>query len=248
MGTYCRLDCVLGTAGLIRGALAQALHHAQHRMAFGALLADKTLMQNVLADLALESEAAMALALRLARAFDEEDEQALLLRRVLTPAAKFWVCKRGAAVAAEAMEVVGGNGYVEEGTLARVYRQMPLNSIWEGAGNIMCLDVLRALAREPRCVDALRLELEAARGGHRTLDRFVAALRFGAADEASARVLAQGIALAVQAALLVRFAPSFVADAFCASRLDPSSFGGGVFGTLASDAARREILQRALAQ
>jgi putative acyl-CoA dehydrogenase len=206
-------------------------------------------MQNVVADLVLESEAAMALALRLARAFDQHDEASLLLRRVLTPAAKFWVCKRGAAVAAEAMEVLGGNGYVEEAPLARLYRQMPLNSIWEGAGNVMCLDVLRALVREPRCIDVVFAEIAAARSGNTDLDRFAdllhATLRSSAGDEAAARVLAQRIALAVQAALLVRFAPPFVADAFCASRLAPAAFAGGVFGTLAPAIARRDIMRRA---
>jgi putative acyl-CoA dehydrogenase len=249
MGTYCRLDCVLGTAGLIRGALTQALHHARHRRAFGNLLVDHPLMQNVLADLALESEAAMALALRLARAFDDSDEAAALLRRVLTPAAKFWVCKRGPAVAAEAMEVLGGNGYVEEAPLARMYRQMPLNSIWEGSGNIMCLDVLRALARQPRCIDVLAEELAPARAGNGDLDRFADALLHdlatGLGTESAARVVSQRIALAVQGSLLVRFAPAAVSDAFCASRLAAERYAGGAFGTLASGAAVRDIVRRA---
>jgi putative acyl-CoA dehydrogenase len=247
MGTYCRLDCVLGTAGLMRGAVTQALHHARHRRAFGRALVDAPLMRNVLADLALEAEAAAALALRLARAFDESSDDAELLRRLLTPAAKFWVCKRGPALAAEAMEVLGGNGYVEEGSLARVYRQMPLNSIWEGAGNIMSLDVLRALHREPRCIDALHAELAPAYGGNAALDRFVDALladmRGDAADEASARVLAARIALAVQGALLVRFAPPCVSDAFCASRLGRDV--GGAFGMLPRGAPSVDIVQRA---
>ncbi|HTP99970.1 MAG TPA: isovaleryl-CoA dehydrogenase [Casimicrobiaceae bacterium] len=247
MGTYCRLDCVLGTAGLMRGAVAQALHHARHRRAFGRALLEAPLMRNVLADLALEAEAAVALALRLARAFDESTDGAEPLRRLLTPAAKFWVCKRGPALAAEAMEVLGGNGYVEEGPLARVYRQMPLNSIWEGAGNIMGLDVLRALHREPRCIDALRAELAPAHGGHAALDRFVEALladlRGEAADEGSARVIAARIALAVQGALLVRFAPSCVSDAFCASRL--AGDFGGAFGLLPRGAPSADIVQRA---
>jgi len=236
MGTYCRLDCVLGTAGLVRGAVSQAMHHARHRRAFGKRLADAPLMRNVLADLALESEAAAALAMRLGRAFDETDETATLFRRVVTPAAKFWVCRRGPAVAAEAMEVLGGNGYVEEGPLARLYRQMPLNSIWEGAGNIMCLDVLRAVHRDARCVDAIADELALAKGGNATLDSFAQATLHAlrtTPDEDAARALTQGLALAIQASLLVRFAPAFVGDAFCASRLAAASFTGGAFGATA---------------
>ncbi|MCC7325496.1 MAG: isovaleryl-CoA dehydrogenase [Burkholderiales bacterium] len=250
MGTYCRLDCALGTAGLIRDALTQALHHAQHRSAFGRHLVDAPLMRNVLADLTLESEAATALALRLARAFDaQHDEAEGVLRRVLTPAVKFWICKRGPALAAEAMEVLGGNGYVEEGPLARVYRQMPLNSIWEGSGNVMCLDVLRALARDARCVDALAVELRPARHGNALLDAYIDALlrdlERPAVDERDARTLTQRIALAVQGALLVRFAPAFVADAFCTSRLAPLAFGGGVFGALPPGVDCAAIMQRA---
>jgi putative acyl-CoA dehydrogenase len=250
MGTYCRLDCALGSAGLIRQAVSQALHHAAHRSAFGRLLADQPLMQNVLADLALESEAATALAMRLAGAFDaQSDETQGLLRRVLTPAAKYWICKRGPAVAAEAMEVLGGNGYVEDGPLARIYRQMPLNSIWEGSGNVMCLDVLRAIAKHPRCLEALTDEVAPARGRDRRFDAFADALkdalrRPGDAQR-RARRLTQDIALLVQGALLLRFAPQGVADAFCASRLAASEFGGGAFGTLPEGCAARAIIDRA---
>ena len=248
MGTYCRLDCALGTAGLTRGAVTQALHHARHRRAFGERLEDQPLMRNVLADLALESEAGVALALRLARAFDASDENAVLLRRLLTPAAKFWICKRGPAVAVEAMEVLGGNGYVEEMPLARIYRQMPLNSIWEGSGNVMGLDVLRALARYPRCLDVLAEELASARSGNPAFDRYADAMLrdlAAGADESSARIVAQRIALAVQGALLVRFAPAFVSDAFCASRLTPDVFAGGAFGTLRAGASAHAIMRRA---
>ena len=250
MGTYCRLDCALGTAGLMRGAVAQALHHAQHRMAFGKRLVEQPLMRNVLADLALESEAATALALRLARAFDAQgDEAESLLRRLLTPAAKYWICKRGPTVAAEAMEVLGGNGFVEEGPLARVYRQMPLNSIWEGAGNVICLDVLRAIARDTRCVDSLAAELAPARSRNTHLDACIALLqrelRAPLQHEDQARVLTQRIALAVQGALLARFAPAYVADAFCASRLAPNSFTGGAFGNLPSGTDHASIIRRA---
>jgi putative acyl-CoA dehydrogenase len=151
MGSHTRLDCVVGTAGIMRAALCHALHHARGRSAFGRPLAEQPLMQNVLADLALESEAATAFALRLARCFDRDPDDPLeaLLGRILTPAGKYWLCKRGPAFGAEAMEVMGGNGYVEDGPLARLYREFPVNSIWEGSGNVMCLDVLRALGKGP---------------------------------------------------------------------------------------------------
>jgi putative acyl-CoA dehydrogenase len=251
MGTYCRLDCALGTSGLIRASLSQAMHHASYRSAFGKRLIEQPLMRNVLADLALESEAATALSLRLARAFDaQKDEAESLLRRVLTPAAKYWICKRGPAVAAEAMEVLGGNGYVEEGVMARIYRQMPLNSIWEGSGNIMCLDILRAFAKHPRSLEVLSAEISTALGRNKNFDRFVGRLKDSVKDteniEARARSITQGIALAVQGALLVRFAPDFVADAFCASRLAADSpFGGGAFGALPGNADFGALLARA---
>jgi len=252
MGTYCRLDCALGTAGLIRQATSQAMHHARHRAAFGKLLIDQPLMKNVLADLAIESEAATVLALRLARAFDAQtDESESLLRRVLTPAAKYWICKRGPAVAGEAMEVLGGNGFIEDGVMARVYRQMPLNSIWEGSGNVMCLDVLRAIGKHPRCLEIIAAELTPALGRDRRFDAFVARLKDGLGDarhiESRARQLTQGIALAVQGALLLRHAPDYVAEAFCASRLAESSFGGGSFGNLAGNSAFDALLSRAWA-
>ncbi len=250
MGTYCRLDCVLGTAGLMRQCVSHAIHHARHRHAFGRKLADQPLMRNVLADLALESEAATALALRLAGAFDRQtDPHSTLLRRILTPAAKYWICRRGPALAAEAMEALGGNGYVEESAMPRLYRQMPLNSIWEGSGNVMCLDVLRAIAKQPECVDALVAELAPARGRDAKLDayagRLVDELRRADELEGQARRLAQAIAVSMQAALLFRFAPEYVADAFCSSRLTPSSFGGGAFGGLAANADFGAIIDRA---
>jgi putative acyl-CoA dehydrogenase len=216
MGTYCRLDCVLGTAGLIRQCASQAIHHARHRAAFGRKLAEQPLMRNVLADLALESEAATVLAMRLAGAFDaQNDAPSALLRRILTPAAKYWICRRGPALAAEAMEVLGGNGYVEEGALPRLYRQMPLNSIWEGSGNVMCLDVLRAIAREPDCLDALAAEIAPALGHDSRFDAFAAALKDELLRpdglEGQARRVAQAITLSIQGALLVRFAPEYIA-------------------------------------
>jgi putative acyl-CoA dehydrogenase len=258
MGTLTRLDCALGTAGLMRGAVALALHHASQRKAFGRPLAEQPLMRNVLADLAIESEAATALAMRLARAVDKQDDPfESLMRRVLTPVAKFWVCKRGSAVAQEAMECLGGNGYVEEhgeGVMARIYREMPLNSIWEGAGNIMALDLLRALrkrdAAKADAVGALEAEFATAHGANASLDKFCDALlaRFADAadaggDEASARRLAQDVALAVQGTLLRHHSPDYVFDAFCRSRL--SGNGPQVFGTLPAGIDFESIMRRA---
>ncbi len=249
MGVYTRLDCAIVTAGLMRQALSQALWHAAQRMAFGRRLRDQPVMKNVLADLALESEAASALVLRLARAYDAQaDGRERLLARVLTPAAKFWICKRGAHFAQEAMEAIGGNGYVEESVLPRIYREMPLNSIWEGAGNVMCLDVLRALRRAPDVLEALGAELDAAAGAHPAYDAFCAALKprlaDAAANEGAARRLSQDLALAIQASLLARHAPAFVVEAFCASRLAGGL--GGAFGTLAPDAPLDALLERAM--
>ena len=258
MGTLTRLDCALGTAGLMRGAVALALHHTSQRLAFGKRLADQPLMRNVLADLALESEAATALALRLAAAVDRQNDPfEALMRRVLTPVAKFWICKRGAALAQEAMECVGGNGYVEaggEGVMARIYREMPLNSIWEGAGNIMALDLLRALRKRSGdggdVASALSTELASGRSANPLFDRFADALLArvvdaadGAAAEADARRLAQDIALAVQASLLRRHSPDFIFDAFCRSRLDERS--PQVFGALPSGLPLDAIVERA---
>lgn len=250
MGVYTRLDCALGSAGIMRAALSQAMHHAGLRAAFGKLLRNQPLMMNVLADMALESESATALAMRLARSFDaQEDRDEALLRRILTPVGKFWICKRCPALVAEAMEVHGGNGYVEEGPMPRLFRQSPLNSIWEGSGNIMCLDVLRAMNRHPESVGMLRSEIEPALGANPALDRHVARLDRALQDtdgiEARARRITQDIALAMQAALLVRFAPSPVADAFCASRLSPGMPGGFTFGTLPGNTDFEAILQRA---
>lgn len=250
MGTMTRLDCALGTTGLMRQALALALNHTAQRSAFGKPLIAQPLMKNVLADLALESEAATALALRLARAFDRADDaHERLMARLLTPVAKFWICKRGSHFAQEAMECLGGNGYVEEGgegVMARIYREMPLNSIWEGAGNIMALDLLRA-TRKGDVVAALARELTPARGLHAALDRLADALpsRIEAmATEPEARRLAQDVALAVQAALLAQTAPPTVVDAFCASRLDGD--WGHAFGTLGTGADVDSIIARAM--
>jgi putative acyl-CoA dehydrogenase len=250
MGTMTRLDCALGTSGLMRQALSIALSHTAQRQAFGKPLIAQPLMRNVLADLAIESEAACALSIRLARCFDhqhEAHEQAL--SRLLTPVAKFWICKRGSPFAQEAMECLGGNGYVEEGgegIMARIYREMPVNSIWEGAGNIMALDLLRAL-RKPDAVAALAQELSAASGAHPALDRLASALPLRIeemASELQARRLAQDVALALQAALLCRSAPSAVADAFCDSRL--AGHWGQTFGTLAAGTDFDAILARSM--
>jgi putative acyl-CoA dehydrogenase len=250
MGTHCRLDCVLGTAGLVRQCVAQAIHHARYRAAFGRKLADQPLMRNVLADMALESEAATALAMRLAGAFDAQtDPHATLLRRLLTPAAKYWICRRGPALAAEAMEALGGNGYVEEGPMPRLYRQMPLNSIWEGSGNVMCLDVLRAIGRQAQCLEALAAEIAPALGRDQRLDAYAGRLKdeLRRPDdlESEARRVAQSIAILMQAALLVRYAPEYIAEAFCSSRLMPSSFGGGAFGNLPAKTDFAAIIERA---
>jgi putative acyl-CoA dehydrogenase len=252
MGALTRLDCALGTAGLMRAALSIAIHHTGQRVAFGKRLAEQPLMKNVLADMAIESEAATALALRLAKAIDAtengQDEHELIMRRVLTPIAKFWVCKRGAMLAQEAMECLGGNGYVEaqgQGVMARIYREMPLNSIWEGAGNIMALDLLRAL-RGADVAAAMQTELAPAHGEHAAFDRLAATLPArldGGTDEAAARTLARDVALLVQASLLRRHATDAVFAAFCASRLQQ---GADVFGTLPADTPFDTLINRAL--
>ena len=251
MGSYTRLDCVLGSAGIMRAALCHALHHARGRSAFGRRLSEQPLMQNVLADLALESEAATVFALRLARCFDEgaADPAQALLGRILTPAGKYWICKRGPAFGAEAMEVLGGNGYVEDGPLARIYRELPVNSIWEGSGNVMCLDVLRALGKSlPDARAALAAELEPAAGLDARFGDYAGALLdelpSQVGDEGGARRLAGRLVLAVQAALLLRHAPGHVADAFVGSRIARGP--GGAFGQLPAASDCAAILARAL--
>ena len=249
MGVYTRLDCAIGTAGLMRQALSQALWNAAQRQAFGRLLKDQPLMKNVLADLALEAEAATALVLRLSRAYDAQaDAREQLLRRVLTPAAKFWVCKRGSHFGQEAMEAIGGNGYVEEQVLARIYREMPLNSIWEGAGNVMCLDVLRALRKAPDVIEAVTAELDAAAGRHRAYDAFCASLKDRLQDasehESAARRLTQDLALALQASLLARHSPGDVFEAFVRARLGAD--WTGAFGMLAPNLPFDALIQRAM--
>ena len=246
-----RLDCVLGSAATMRAALVRAVHHARHRRAFGALLVDQPLMRNVLADLALESGAATLLAMRLAHAVDAGEHD---LSRLGVALGKFWVCKRTAPMVAEALECLGGNGYVEENGLARLYREAPLNSLWEGSGNVNALDVVRALTREPASLAALDAELATARGHSATLDAAIdacagaSALALGPDAAWQARRLVEGLTLTLQAALLVRHSPGPVADAFVASRLGGER--GATFGTLngavGSDAVSL-LLERALA-
>ncbi|NYE60341.1 putative acyl-CoA dehydrogenase [Duganella sp. 1224] len=252
MGSHTRLDCVLGSAGAMRAALTHALHHARRRVAFGRPLAEQPLMQNVLADLALESEAATVFAMRLARCFDESADPAqAMLARVLTPAGKYWICKRGPAFGAEAMEVIGGSGYVEDGPLARLYRELPVNSIWEGSGNVMCLDLLRALSKSPEALEALAAELAKAGNSDTFFVAYRSTLLADLAqqqqpDEFGARVRAERVVLAVQAALLLRHAPAYVSSAFIASRLKREP--GGAYGRLPSGVDCAAILARALVE
>jgi putative acyl-CoA dehydrogenase len=243
MVNHTRLDCVIGSTAMMRHALLHAVHHARHRKAFGKLLEEQPLMRAVLADLAIESEAATALMLRLARAYDRNEAP---FRRMATAVAKFWVCKRAAPMVAEALECLGGNGYVEESGLPRIYREAPLNSIWEGSGNVICLDVLRALTKEPPARDALLHEIRAARGADRRLDAAIDAAEASLVrpEEAQARTLVESLALALQGSLLVRFAPPAVSDAFCATRLARDH--GFTFGTLPPGLDTATILTRAV--
>src|SRR3954447_4227117 len=243
MVAHTRLDCVSGSTAGMRAAVAAATWHAAHRSAFGKLLADQPLMRNVLADLAIESEAATALSLRLARAYDEEDTA---FKRLATAVGKYWVCKRLVAHSGEAMEVFGGNGYVEESGMPRLFRESPLNSIWEGSGNVNALDVLRALAKSPEVFQSYFDEIELAGGADPRLDDFVARTRAEFDDladvETRARRIVVRLALSLQGSLLVRNAPPAVADAFCASRL--AGDWGHAFGTLPSGTDFDAIIAR----
>ncbi|MFJ6937759.1 acyl-CoA dehydrogenase family protein [Streptomyces sp. NPDC101132] len=242
-----RLDCVTGAAAVMRQALTQAVHHTAYRSAFGGRLIDKPLMRNVLADLAVESEAALTLALRLAAAYDADTEAERAFLRLAVPVAKFWVTKRCTPVVAEALECLGGNGYVEESGLPRLLRESPLNSIWEGAGNVQALDVLRALQREPMALNAFLREVGLARGADHRLDAAVKGMLTELADlegiEARARRLVERMALVLQGSLLVRFAPPEVADVFCASRLGGD--WGSSFGTLPPTLDLAALVERA---
>ncbi|GAA2595240.1 DNA alkylation response protein [Winogradskya consettensis] len=244
-----RLDCVTGSASGMRAALVQAVHHARHRSAFGGPLIAKPLMSSVLADLAVESEAATVLALRLAGAVDRGvggDDAERAFSRLAVALGKYWVCKRQPAVVGEALECLGGNGYVEESGLPRLYRDAPLNSIWEGSGNVQALDALRALRRDPRSLEAYRTEIGLATGADRRLDEAAAGLTtlLGTADESQARRIVERLALVLQGALLVRHAPNTIADAFCGSRL--SGDGGLTFGILPTGTDTAAIVDRAL--
>lgn len=245
MVNHTRLDCVIGSAAGMRWATALATHHAAHRSAFGRLLIEQPLMANVLADLSVESEAATIAAMRLARAYDEQDHP---FKRIATAVMKYWVCKRNAQHAAEAIEVLGGNGYVEESGMPRLYREAPLNSIWEGSGNVMCLDVLRALHREAGTREAFLAELALSDGADPRLDAHVARLRGELADptdaELRARRLVEAMALALQGSLVVRHAPPAVAEAFCAARL--AGDHGHAFGTLPPHVDFASIVERNL--
>ncbi|HVE91516.1 MAG TPA: isovaleryl-CoA dehydrogenase [Actinomycetota bacterium] len=248
MVNHTRLDCVLGSAAGMRTGVAEAIHHTSHRSAFGKLLAGQPLMRNVLADLALESEAATVTAMRLARAYDRGDDPAEgAFRRLATAVSKYWVCKRGPVHAAEALECLGGNGFVEESGMPRLFRDSPLNSIWEGSGNVICLDVLRALVKAPHTLDAFLDEVRLASGADARLDRFTRSVTDELAQpdglEARARRVVERMALALQASLVVRHSPPAVSDAFCASRLDGD--WGRAFGTLPADTDVESIVDRA---
>lgn len=249
MVNHTRLDCTLGSAAIMRSGTAHALWHATHRRAFGSGLVGHPLMQNVLADLALESEAATSAALRLAQAFDAlDDDHEAGLRRLVNPIVKYWTCKRAPQHAAEALECLGGAGFVEESGLPRLYRQSPVNGVWEGSGNVICLDVLRAMARSPEAVAAYWAEVELAAGADARFDRAAATLRQELAEgehlELRARRLVERMALLFQASLLLRHSPASVADAFCASRLGGDH--GGAFGTLPPGLDLAAIIERHL--
>jgi putative acyl-CoA dehydrogenase len=255
---HTRLDCAIAAAALMRQAVVQAIHHAQHRKAFGKRLIEQPLMRNVLADLVLESEAAELLVVRLARAFDSRGaaEHERAFARIATAVSKYWLCKRAPVHVGEALECLGGNGYVEESIMPRLYREAPLYSIWEGSGNVICLDILRAIAREPNSLAAILHEIRLGAGADRRLNEYISNLESGlkkqtkqAADnssvdsEAEARSLAEKTALALQASLVVRYSSPAVADAFCSSRIAGNY--GHTFGTLPTEVNIQSILDAA---
>lgn len=252
MVQHTRLDCVVGSAGGMRAALAEALWHTEHRSAFQKKLIDQPAMAGVLADLALETEAATALAFRLARAFDRagKDENETAFMRLATPIAKYWICKRHPGVAYEALECHGGAGFVEESPMPRIYRAAPLNAIWEGSGNVIALDILRAIGRSPESLEAVRGEIAKAKGANDRLDRHVAALERwhepGALNEGTARRFAEDMALGLQAAALRNTAaPDAVFDGFCSARLDPEA-RACIYGAATASVDQRAIIERAL--
>lgn len=249
MVRHTRLDCAVGSAATLRRALAESIHHCRHRKAFGKLLIEQPLMQNLLADLALESEAATAFGFRLARGFDESetDEQAKLFTRAATAIGKFWNCKRAVVCLGEMIEILGGNGYVEDSVLPRLYRDIPVNSIWEGSGNVQCLDVLRSMQKEPKSIEAVFVELETAKNLNENYDRFLLKLKDEFSDltnlEFRARIIVEKFALLLQAATLLKTAPDFVAEAFCLSRLSENKNLN--FGTLPVSIKVEKIIERA---
>ncbi len=250
MVNHTRLDCVIGGATGMRAGVAQAINHASHRSVFGTVLAEQPLMRNVLADLCVESEAATISALRLARAYDEAiagDEESQNLKRVANAVLKYWICKRAPMHAGEALECLGGNGYVEESGMPRLFRESPLNSIWEGSGNVQCLDVLRAMIKSPAALEAFFAEVEEGAVAEPRLSAYAKALRNEVPGEIEtievrARRVVERMALALQASLLVRFGDEAVADAFCASRLDGD--WGQAFGTLPAGTDFGRIIER----
>lgn len=249
---HTRLDCIGGSGGLMRMALMQAMHHCGQRAAFGRILLDQPLMRNVLADLAIEAEAATATHMRIALAYDEatEDESKRPFARIATAITKYWVCKRTPAMVYEAMECMGGAGYVEEGPMPRIYRESPLCSIWEGSGNVMCLDVLRAMRKEPESLHALMTELEGARGADAKYDAHLDKIHTEITNlddvEMRARRLVEMLAKALQGSVLIKHAPTYMSDAYCASRL--AGDHGDEYGTLASGTDFNAILARARPQ
>jgi putative acyl-CoA dehydrogenase len=250
MVRHTRLDCAVGSAATLRRAVAESLHHCAYRSAFGKLLIKQPLMQNLLADLALESEAATAFAFRLARGFDESlhDEQAKLFTRIATAIGKFWICKRAVFAVSETMEILGGNGYVEESILPRLYRDIPLNSIWEGSGNVQCLDVLRSIGKEPNSVEALLSEIKSAKSANKNFDKFARNVEKELLDtdnlEFRARRVVEKLALALQASVLLKTAPDFVSQAFCNSRLSVDNSLN--FGTLPVGTEVKKIIERSM--
>ena len=250
MVRHTRLDCAVGSAGTLRRAVAESAHHCAHRAAFGKLLIEQPLMRNVLADLALESEAATALAFRLARGFDESKSsaEAKIFTRIATAIGKFWICKRAVFAVSEAMEVIGGNGYVEESVLPRLYRDVPVNSIWEGSGNVQCLDVLRAMRKEPEGIEVLLDEIKASNGVNVNFDCYVRNIERELLNadnlEFRARRVVEKLALALQASVLLKNAPDYVAEAFCNSRL--ANDGNLNFGTLPTGIEIEKIIARSM--
>jgi putative acyl-CoA dehydrogenase len=250
MATYTRLTCVLGSAAMMRQALVQGIAYARQRKAFGYALAQQPLMRAVLSDMALESEAALVLGMHLAEAYEHETPEAQAWHRLMTPAAKFWVCKRAVELAGEAMEVFGGNGYVEDGIMGRLFREAPVNSIWEGSGNVMCLDVMRGIARQPAHAEVLLADLMRRAGDDKTLTQEALALsqmlqRKPEELEGTGRQFTTRLCVLAQACLLRQYAPEHVAQAFVATRF--SGHWGAVTGLVDPSALDVErLLARAL--